>query len=293
MAEGDAERWDVLTRTLSLANRLEGEGQYNVGKLFRGAADSIARHAAHGLPPPSEVSTLAGEISDVASRLAALGLGEELVAALTRGGTAVAEGRLPLIGETPDVHVCRTCGEMVLAEPSENCTRCGARPVTVQRFPPVYWLTALDPIAALPRLRATPGEVGALIEGLTEDALTRQPADGGWSIRQILSHMRDAQGVLHARVDVMLDEDVPELGSLAVFEWAASEEGRPPSTREIFDDYRASRQETLMRLDAIALADWWRTASHEEFGPVFLHQQVSYFAVHECTHLPQIDALRG
>ena len=292
MADDGAERWDALTDALSLATRLEGEGQYNVGKLLRGAADSMARHAAHGFPPPSEAAALAGEVSEIASRLDALGIGEEFVAALTRGGAAIAEGRLPLIGETPDVYVCRTCGGMEFVQPSENCTTCNARPVTFQRFPPVYWLTALDPIAALPRLRATPGEVAALIEGLTEDALTRQPADGGWSIRQVLSHMRDAQEVLRARVDVILDEDDPELGSLAVFEWAASEEGRPSSTHEIFDDYRASREETLTRLDAIPLEDWWRAASHEEFGPVFLHQQVSYFAVHECTHLPQIDALR-
>jgi hypothetical protein len=253
----------------------------------------MARHAAHGLRPPSEASTLAGEVSEVASRLDALDLGEEFVAALMRGGAAVAEGRLPLIGETPDAHVCRTCGGIVLGEPAENCVTCGALPVTFQRFPPVYWLQALDPVAALPRLRATPGEVAALVEGLTEDALTRQPPDGGWSIRQVLSHLRDAQGVLRARVDVILDEDDPELGSLAVFEWAASEEGRPPSTHQIFDDYQASREETLTRLETIPLGDWWRTAKHEEFGPVFLHQQVSYFAVHECTHFPQIEALRA
>jgi len=40
------------------------------------------------------------------------------------------------------------------------------------------------------------------------------------------------------------------------------------------------------------LADWWRTGEHEEFGTVTLRQQVSYFAAHELTHLPQIEALR-
>ena len=35
-----------------------------------------------------------------------------------------------------------------------------------------------------------------------------------------------------------------------------------------------------------------RTGQHEEFGPLFLHQQVSYFAAHERTHPPQIEALR-
>ena len=39
------------------------------------------------------------------------------------------------------------------------------------------------------------------------------------------------------------------------------------------------------------LADWWRTGRHEEFGVVSIKQQVSYFASHELTHLPQIERL--
>ncbi|MCK6623765.1 MAG: hypothetical protein DPW09_36045 [Anaerolineae bacterium] len=39
-------------------------------------------------------------------------------------------------------------------------------------------------------------------------------------------------------------------------------------------------------------SDWRRTGQHEEFGPVPLRQQVSYFASHEITHLPQMGVLR-
>lgn len=46
------------------------------------------------------------------------------------------------------------------------------------------------------------------------------------------------------------------------------------------------------RLESIPLRDWWRIGQHEEFGTVTLRQQVSYFASHEITHLPQIELLR-
>ena len=46
---------------------------------------------------------------------------------------------------------------------------------------------------------------------------------------------------------------------------------------------------TLVQL--LSLADWWRTGRHEEFGVVSIKQQVSYFASHELTHLPQIERL--
>jgi hypothetical protein len=69
-------------------------------------------------------------------------------------------------------------------------------------------------------------------------------------------------------------------------------EGRPTAL-EIFQQYRASRTETLGKLTQVPLADWRRTGRHEEFGVITLRQQISYFAAHEVTHLPQIEALRG
>jgi hypothetical protein len=87
-------------------------------------------------------------------------------------------------------------------------------------------------------------------------------------------------------------EEHPILESKAIFEWATSERERPPSTLEVFADYRATRAKIIARLEALPLADWWRTGRHEEFGVVSIKQQVSYFAAHERTHLPQLERLR-
>jgi uncharacterized damage-inducible protein DinB/predicted Zn-ribbon and HTH transcriptional regulator len=272
---------------------LEGEGQYNIAKLVRAAADSIARRAAYRLKLPSDAAELADEVEQAVAVLSTLGVGADLVSALERGGAAMAESRLPLINEIPHPYVCRTCGHTVLGEPPSKCPTCGAWAATFQQFLPIYWLNDLEPFAALERLRRTPVEVAALVDGLSEDSLTQRPEGGGWAIRQVISHLRDAQGVLSARLNLMLEEEDPRLVSQAVFEWATREETRPPTTQEIFETYRASRQETVARLESVPLRDWWRSGQHEEFGPVTLRQQVSYFAAHECTHFRQIESLRG
>jgi uncharacterized damage-inducible protein DinB len=137
-----------------------------------------------------------------------------------------------------------------------------------------------------------PQEVAALIAGLPEEAFTRQPADGGWNMRNILTHLRDAQGVLEYRLELFQKEEHPVLESKAVFAWATRAEERPPAALEIFAEYKETRARILARLEALPLADWWRTGQHEEFGTVSLKQQVSYFASHEFTHLPQIARLR-
>jgi len=292
MADLNSAPGDALSHLLALAARLEGHGQYNNAKLLRAAAESIVRRAAYQLDLPSDPARLVGEIERAVSALVALDVDEDFIAALQRGAAAMVEGRLPLIHETPHPYVCRTCGHLVLDEPAHKCPVCGAWPATFKEFLPVYWLDALQPLAALKQLRQTLNDVAVLLEGLSEADLNRPPQDGGWAIRHIVSHLRDAQGVLSVRLSLLLEQTNPPLEAKAVFQWATREEGRPPTTQEIFDTYRASRLETIARLESIPLADWWRTGQHQEFGTVTVRQQVSYFASHEITHLPQIEALR-
>lgn len=293
MTTNKSEWSDTLVHLFALASRLEGEGQYNLAKLARAAADALSRRAAYQLALPGDRERLAAEVERAAAALSGLGADESLVAALRQGAAAMSAGRLPLIHETPHPYVCRTCGHLALGEAAGKCPTCGAWPATFQWFPPVYWLEALDPPAALEILRQTPLEAAALLDGLSEDELTRQPQDGGWAIRNVVSHLRDAQGVLSFRLDLFLQEEHPILESKAVFEWATHEDERPPSTLEVFETYQESRSKTLARLEELPLAEWWRTGRHEEFGTVSIKQQVSYFASHELTHLPQIERLRG
>ncbi len=293
MTNRRAEWGNTLSHLLALASRLEGEGQYNIAKLARAAAEAMTRQAAFKLELPSKKDELVSEIERAVTALSALAVDEDLLGALKRGAAAMAEGRLPLIRETPHAYVCRTCGHMLLNEPADKCPTCGAWAATFKRFLPVYWLDALEPFAALQRLRQTPSDVEAFLEGLSEEALNQQPEDGGWAIRSIVSHLRDAQGVLSFRLNLLLEQENPSLESKAVFEWATKEEEHPPTTQEIFDTYRASRQATVARLESIPLDDWWRTGRHEEFGTVTIRQQVSYFASHEITHFPQIESLRN
>lgn len=280
---------DVLVRLMALASRLEREGQYNVAKLARAAADALLRRAAFAHELPADRETLAAETAQLASRLDAVGA--DLVAALRVGAAALATGRLTQANETPDVYVCRTCGYAALGAAPEPCPTCGAWAATFQRWPPVYWLNDLEPPAALARLRQTPDAVAALLAGLDEEALCREPAPGAWSLYNAVSHLRDAQGVLARRLELMLAEDNPALTSLAVFEWAQNVAEQQPTTRQIFEEYLDLRIRLLARLAEIPLAAWWRTGQHEEFGVVTIRQQVSYFAAHESTHLAQMTLL--
>jgi hypothetical protein len=276
----------------ALAARLEGEGQLNIAKLLRAGTESVFRREAVKLTMPSDPSQLAGEIMRGVAVLSALEADQALVAAIQHGASAMAEDRLPLFDEAPNAYVCRTCGHLELNKPVVECPGCNAHPETFLVFLPTYWLQAFDPFQALANLRQTPFELENSLQGQSEAALTNQPQDGGWSIQQTLVHLRDAQGLLDFRVNLMLEQENPTLESQAVFDWVSREAGQMPHTRAIFQGYLSSRRQTLKRLESIPLASWWRSGQHQEFGPVTILQQASYFAAHELTHLPQIARLR-
>ncbi|MBI5032056.1 MAG: DinB family protein [Chloroflexi bacterium] len=288
----DKSKWaDTLIHLFALACKLEGEGQYNLAKLCRATADSLSRRAAYAIEIPSAQNDLVADTEQTIDALSKLDVDKNLIAAFQCGAAAMAQGRLALFNETPHPYVCRTCGHLTVGEPSEKCPTCGAWASTYQRFLPVYWLDALEPFATLEKLRQTPIQVESLLQGLPEDVLNQPASDGGWAIRNIVSHLRDAQGVISFRVELFLQDEHPSLESKAVFAWATNENERPSLTREIFETYKASRAEMISQLEKTPLGYWWRVGQHEEFGPVTLKQQVSYFASHELTHLPQIERL--
>lgn len=281
----------ALTPLLALALRLEDEGQYNLAKLARAAADALGRRAAYRHNAEAQ-SGLLSEIERLTEIVSEWEWAEGFGSAFRQGAAALTEERIPLIHDTPPPFVCRTCGHATLHQPAAPCPTCGAWPDTYQRFMPNYWFDALEPLAALSMLRQTPAEVETLLDGLTEETMNRSPQEGGWAIRNVVTHLRDAQNVFAYRLDLFLTEENPLLEMKAVWTWAANEEERPPTSAEIFKAYRASRTETLAKLENMPLEYWWRVGRHEEFGEVTLRQQASYFAAHERTHLPQIAALR-
>jgi rubrerythrin len=284
------EKIQAITHLLALASSLESEGQYNNAKLLRAAVDSMLTRAAYQQKLPADKASLITESDRVMATLQDSQVGPELIAAHLAARDALAAGRLPGYSETPDPYVCRICGDLFF-DIDDPCPTCGSIPDTFKRYRPNYWIEALDPFESLLYLRSTPEKVASFLEKASRPNISTTAETEGWSLRQAISHLRDAQLVFAYRVDLILDQENPLLEAKAVFDWADHEKEGEVSVQEIFEDYRSSRKETVERLAGISLTNWWRTGRHEEFGELKLFEQVSYFASHELTHLPQIERL--
>jgi hypothetical protein len=280
----------LTTRLVHAARALEAGGIYNAAKVLRALAVSqeIRASILAGEPVASEERDR--EIQGLISALRAEGIDEAILRIVDHGRIAALENRTIRIDEIPPVFVCRTCGQVALRQPPPRCDVCGARPLSWREILPIYFLEPLQPPAALEALAATGEDVEASVRGLTEEEMAQAPSPGEWAVRDVLSHLLTAQGLLAGRVEKILAEDMPSLEGVAA--WAlGSQEGLPAG--DMLARYRESRRATVDRLASISLQDWWRAARHSEWGEVTLLQQASYFARHDASHVPQIDVLRA
>lgn len=282
---------NLPARLTALAHALEREGRYNHAKWARAAAASRVNADAYRSMLATDRPTMVAESRALEAELAAAGFQPDALAILRLAGDHLAAGDLPMYIDAPDPRVCRTCGHVFGADGPDTCPTCGAWQRTFQAFRPVWWLEALNPFEALALMRATPDRIAGAIAGLGEPRLQRKPADGGWSLHQVIAHLRDAEDVLAYRVNLMLEEDDPPLAPKAVWALQSGDAKPTETTATVLAAYRASREQTARTLEGIPLKDWWRTGRHGEFGPLTIAQTVSYFTAHETSHGAQFDAL--
>lgn len=283
---------DLVIDLLEAAVRVEGKGQLNIGKLLRASAAAVARREAAKTGLPTDPEALVDDLRQLSRRVAAARVDKTVAGRIALGAELIASGGQSYLDRFPDPYVCRRCGTLAPDRPADNCDRCGAHPLTFERFVPVYWLTLYQPREAVERLAANPALFVDAVRQIPPERLDWAPQGHAWSATDVLRHVRDADSVLAQRVRLILENDDPVLEFQPVFAWTDEATGEPEAAGDILEAYLTSRADTVRRLDAIMAGDWQRTGSHEELGRVTLCEQASYFAAHELIHLRQLEQLR-
>lgn len=111
-----------------------------------------------------------------------------------------------------------------------------------------------------------------------------------WSVQECAAHIRNIERqVFLVRISKVVKEDNPFLPNFDEFayhrdHWRADE---PLDT--ILPDFLAARAELVSLLES---ADWSRTGTHEERGPLSLEWLASYAVNHTWEHLSQLMRVR-
>lgn len=151
-----------------------------------------------------------------------------------------------------------------------------------------------------------------LLEGLEQSAQTLahiladisqaqaqeiRDGDDGWSVLEIICHLRDYQAIFAERIRRILEEENPafrlydEKARLAM---AVENEYAKQDLRHVLEDYLSTRRRVIERLKPLDDAQWRREGRFAADDVVDLTMPVVHTLLHDADHTEQIARiLRG
>ena len=141
----------------------------------------------------------------------------------------------------------------------------------------------------LDALRAGPEVFDALLTGCTEDeARNARGGDEGWSVVEVLCHLRDAEERALERTRAMLREDRPHLPAYDQEAWAGERNYQGDEPAGALAAYARFRWDHIAELERGTPGGWAREGLHEEQGAVTVQSHAIHMAAHDAVHAAQI-----
>ena len=144
---------------------------------------------------------------------------------------------------------------------------------------------------ALSVLADTPGRIGALIAGRSQEDLRWTTSPSRWSIAQILAHLADAEVVGAYRFRMILGAPGTAIQAFDQDRWAAEHAYARARPRASLEAFAAMRAFNLRLLRSIPSSAWRRYGVHSERGKETVEKYARMMAGHDLNHLAQIERI--
>ncbi len=138
-------------------------------------------------------------------------------------------------------------------------------------------------------LRATPEVLRALLREVTpERARAARGGDEGWSVIEVLCHLRDAEVRALERMRAMRDEANPVIRGYDQEAWARERDYAGDNMDRALDAFVSLRAQHVADLEALGPDEWERPGRHSEAGAVTILSHTIHIAHHDAVHAAQI-----
>jgi uncharacterized damage-inducible protein DinB len=147
-------------------------------------------------------------------------------------------------------------------------------------------------LALVAQLAFAPAELRAAVTDLSPEQLDTPYRPGGWTVRQVVHHLADAQMNWYVRTKLTLTEDAPVVKPYDEARWAETVEALsgPIEPSLLLLDGLHQRWTALCR--SLTAAQWSRTMVHPERGVFSLDATLPMHVWHGRHHTAHITALR-
>ena len=148
-------------------------------------------------------------------------------------------------------------------------------------------------VEIIERVRSLPDRAAAEIEGLSEEALRRRPAEGDWSIKEVCGHLRDDSEVWWRRLYMMITQTDPVLPSYDQEALVREHAYQDADIAAVLGDFKRLRLDMVENLSTLARDGWERTGQHPDWGRLTVRGGMEWMVQHTEEHLDQVRELRA
>jgi hypothetical protein len=145
---------------------------------------------------------------------------------------------------------------------------------------------SIDP-NAFEVIASTPYTLRALLAGLSGDLL-RTPNDEGWSLKDIVAHLVDVEGIAFVdRISRILAEDRPFIASIDPPARLAQGGYATRSLTDLLDTLERQRARDVQWLRGLDADQLRRPGTHQDVGEILAIDIAHQWAAHDMAHLRQ------
>lgn len=144
---------------------------------------------------------------------------------------------------------------------------------------------------AIDALRLTPELLAILVRNLTPEQARWQPAEGEWSVLEVVCHLRDVEDVSSTRFRAIRDQDNPVVVGADALQLARDNNYLADDLQKALAEFTEKRAATVAELSALTPEQWERTGRHASLGSLSILNNTLHAVWHDANHLAQIARL--
>ncbi len=141
----------------------------------------------------------------------------------------------------------------------------------------------------LDAFKATPETLTALLAGVSqEQARSAKGGDEGWSVVEVMCHLRDGEEIGLQRDIAMRDQANPDIVPYDQEKLAVERNYAGQDLKKALADFVRLRREHVVLLEKLTAAEWERPGNHLEVGGITIFYHIVHMACHDAIHCAQI-----
>jgi len=132
----------------------------------------------------------------------------------------------------------------------------------------------------------------AAVDGLNGEQLDTPYREGGWTLRQVVHHLADAQLNWYIRPKLAVTEDLPMTKTYAEQLWSELEDARTGPIEPSLKIFDGVTQRWILFLNSLKPSDWSRRFLNSEWGTLCVEDVLRAMAWHTRHHTAHITEMR-